>query len=425
MVIDRDRLTDDGAPRRGVPQGNHGHVLLVAGQRALAELFPGVEDDLHRAGATSFDIGADLSTYRFGTVWPPLPTGFRLISLSRPRLELVLRQRIAALPNVVIRDEVAVSGLTGTDGRVAGVVLDDGETVPADLVVDCSGRGGRSDRWLDALGYPAPAVVEVKVGVCYSTRLFRRGPGDLAAGQGIFVLPTPPAEKRIGLVLPIEDDRWLVSLGGWHTPHPPGDPDEFRADAAALPHSAIAELISGAEPLTDVTTFRFPSSRRRRFEQLRILPAGYVAVGDAICSFNPVYGQGMTCAALEALALRSTLERHGGATTEMAREFYRAAALVIVTPWRFAVGGDFAYPETTGPRPFAIDLLNRYSRQVQLASLGSAEIRRTFMSVQHLVAPPKVLFRPLTVAKVLLAARHAPAPAPVTAPVRWGESESR
>jgi 2-polyprenyl-6-methoxyphenol hydroxylase-like FAD-dependent oxidoreductase len=426
IVLDRDHLPDDASPRRGVPQGHQGHILLVAGRRALESLFPGLERELLTAGASSFDLGADFSFYRYGLVWPRMRVGLTLVSLSRPLLELTVRKRVVACANVTVRDRAAVSAVTGGDTGVRGVVLDNGEALPADLVVDCTGRGGRSDRWLAALGYPAPPVAEVKVGVAYATRLFRRRPGDLAgaaAGEvdaqdggqggsaGIFVLPTAPGEKRAGLALPVEGDRWLVSLGGWHIDHPPTEPGDFRRDAAKLPHPAIAGLVASAEPLSDIHTHRFPSSRRRRFEQVRRLPAGYVAVGDAICSFNPVYGQGMTCAALQAIALGSTLDEYGasaGFSAAMARDFYRRAAEIITTPWRFAVGGDFAYPETTGPRPPAVDLLNRYSRQVQLASMVSPEVRRAFTSVQHLVDPPGTLFRPAMVAKVLRAARRAP-----------------
>ncbi len=402
VLLDRDELPDRAEPRRGVPQGRHGHVLLVAGLRALEEMFPGLHDELLAAGAIAFDIGTHLSVYRFGTVWAPMPTGLDIVSLSRPLLELTVRRRVAALPGVMIRDRCAVQRLTSAGDRVTGVVLEGGETVAADLVVDCSGRGSRSGRWLAELGYPAPETLEVKVGVGYGTRLYRREPGrGLGGAAGAFVLPTAPAENRVGLVLPIEGDRWLVSLGGWHLDDLPADEDSFRRDAAALPHPDVADLIAHAEPLTGIATMRFPSSRRRRFERLRRLPGGYVALGDAVCSFNPVYGQGMTCAVLQAQALASTLDRHSLPSAAMSSDFYRAAATVITTPWRFAVGGDFMYPRTTGPRPPGIALFNRYARRVQLAARVSADVRRTFVSVQQLVTPPSVLFRPSMVARVL------------------------
>ncbi|MFI7541586.1 FAD-dependent oxidoreductase [Actinoplanes sp. NPDC049599] len=169
-VLDRDSLAGGGAPRRGVPQGGHGHILLLSGLRELAELFPGLADELVTRGASRFDVGTGLCNYRFGRRRISTPVGRDLTSMSRPLLEAVLRDRVAAEPAVTIRDGVAVTALTGTADAVTGVVLDTGETLAADVVVDCSGRGSRSDRWLAGLGLPAPRQLEVKVGVGYSTR---------------------------------------------------------------------------------------------------------------------------------------------------------------------------------------------------------------------------------------------------------------
>ncbi|HEU4426880.1 MAG TPA: FAD-dependent monooxygenase [Pilimelia sp.] len=406
VLLDRDRLPDTASPRRGAPQTHHAHVLLAAGQRALEQLFPGLHDELVRAGAVPFDPGTDLRFYRYGAVWPAAPAGLRLVSMSRPLLELTLRRRVVALPNVAVRDQVAVAGLTGEDHRVTGVVLDGGEVLPADLVVDCSGRGSRSDRWLSGLGLPAPACLEVKVGIRYATRLYRRKPGDLPDGVGAFVLPTPPHERRVGLILPIEDDRWLVGLGGWHGDQAPADDEGFLRHAQSLPHPAIGTVMARSEPLTDIVSYQFPTSRRRRFERLRTVPAGYLAVGDSMCSFNPVYGQGMTCAALAALALGRTLDRHGDITAAVAREFYRAAAEIVAVPWRFAVGADFAYPQTTGPKPAGLALLNAYSRRLQLVARVDPGVRRTFTAVQHLVTPPSALFTPRMIGTVLRGPRR-------------------
>jgi 2-polyprenyl-6-methoxyphenol hydroxylase-like FAD-dependent oxidoreductase len=258
-----------------------------------------------------------------------------------------------------------VAVVTGQAHRVTGVVLDSGDFLPADLVVDCSGRGSRSDRWLAALG-----------------------------------LPAPPREKLAGIVLPVEGDRWLVGLGGWHSQRAPADAADMLRQARSLPHPAIGDLMTRLEPLTDVVAYGFPTSRRRRFERLRRPPAGYLAAGDAICSFNPVYGQGMTCAALEALALGRALDRQRGVTAALAHDFYREAARVIAVPWRFAVGADFAYPETTGPRPPAVAALNAYSRRLQRVAQVDAAVQRTFTSVQHLLAPPGALFTPAMLVKV-------------------------
>lgn len=400
-VIDRDDVPDGAQPRKGVPQGHHPHVLLAAGQRALGELFPGLHDELVLAGAVPFDPGMDLLIHRYGGVWPRVSVGFQSVSFSRPLLDSALKGRVVRESNVEVRDGVAVSGLRGDATRVTGVVLDNGEALDADLVVDASGRGSRSDRWLSSLGCQTPGPVEIKIGVGYASRFLRREPGFLTHGTGILVLPTPPA-KRAALLLPVEGDRWLVSMGAWHGDFPKDEKD-FVKFAAELPIPTIHDALTAAQPMSDFVSYGFPSSKRRQFENLRRVPAGYVATGDALCSFNPIYGQGMTCAALEALALGRLLDKHGSASSAMAAGFYREAADIIATPWRFAVGGDFAFPETTGPKPRAIGLLNRYSRRIQLAARVDVEARKAFTSVQHLIAPPGILFRPSMVARVLRA----------------------
>ncbi|MEU8235321.1 FAD-dependent monooxygenase [Actinoplanes sp. NPDC048967] len=401
IILDRDLLPADGVPRRGVPQSAHGHILLISGLRVLTELFPGLEDALAEQGASRIDLGSSLCNYRFGRRRARIPTGHHFTSVSRPRLEAILRDLVAADPNVTIRHGVAVTTLAGSAEAVAGVVLDTGETIAADLVVDCSGRGSRSDRWLGDLGLPAPRQLEVKVGVAYATRLYRRAPGQLEDWQAAFVLPDPPREKRSGLVLPIEGDRWLVSLGGWHVGSMPTDPAGFEIYAKSLPDPIVAQLIAEAEPLDDPAPIRFPSSRRRLFEELDRLPAGLVTVGDAVCSFNPIYGQGMTVAAMAAAALGDTLDRHGSVTAAAARDYYRAVAEVIAVPWRFAVGNDFSYPETTGPRPRGVRFSNWYARRLAVATHASPELTDVYLRVQQLLAPPTDLLRPGVVAKVL------------------------
>jgi 2-polyprenyl-6-methoxyphenol hydroxylase-like FAD-dependent oxidoreductase len=403
-VLDRDTLPADSTPRRGVPQSNAPHILLVSGLQELTGLFPGFDEELIAAGGTRIELGSGLCTYRLGRRWPQVPSGYALISISRPKLESLVRDRVAALPEVTVRDQVAVSALTGADGVVTGVVLDTGETLEAALVVDCTGRGARSDRWLAALGLPAPELVEIKVGVAYSTRVYRRSEGDLPGWQAAFTLPTAPAEKATGLAVPIEGDRWLIGMGGWHQSEPATDPASFEAAAKSLPDPIIADLMSHAEPLSDVTVSRFPSSRRRLFERLARLPVGYVALGDAICSFNPIYGQGMTCAAREATALGQALDKYG--RSSFARHYYEATAAIVAIPWGFAVGGDFVYPETTGPRPRGIAARNWFTRRIALASQIDPEINRTFIGVQQLLVPPAVLFEPRFVLRVLRQARR-------------------
>lgn len=413
-VLDRDTLPEEPRTRRGTPHAGHAHALLIRGRRTLQQLFPGLDTELLQAGAVSFDPGRDLVFFQMGAPRIRFDSGMVGISCTRAFLEQRIRQRVRALDRVVVEDRIAVAGLTGTPGRVTGVVLDDGRKIAADLVVDATGRsGGRTDRWLAGLGCQTPRTEQVKVGVGYTTRYFHRPPGDTLEDDALLHLlaAVPPHDKRAAAVFAVEGDRWIVTLGGWHGTHAPVDPAGFEKFAAELPDGRIAELLSRAEPLDsgDAEKFTYPAARRRRFEHLRQPPAGYVAIGDAICSFNPLYGQGMTTATLEALALGECLDRAGGATSAMAREYYRRAAKVIDTPWQLATGGDFFYPETTGPKAFGTDLVNRYVKQVLRATHTSVGAHRVMVDVQHMLAPPTAILRPDRVVRWLLAARRSPA----------------
>jgi 2-polyprenyl-6-methoxyphenol hydroxylase-like FAD-dependent oxidoreductase len=337
VLLDRDRLPDEPVPRRGVPQGEQPHVLLTAGRHALGRLFPDLVDELVAAGAADFDPGMDLSFHRWGATWSRVPTKQRLVVCSRPLLEHTIRRRVAGLPGVEFLDGTAVAALVGGDGRVTGVRRDDGETMDTDLVVDCTGKASPSNRWLAALGFPVPRVSEVAIGLGYATRLYRRSPGDLADARAVLVLPSPPDEVRAGVALQIEGDRWIISLAGWHDGFP-RDQEAFDRYARELPHPGIAGLLERCEPLTGLAVYQFPASRRRHFEKLREHPVGYLALGDAVCSFNPIYGQGMTCAALEAVELGALLDRYGAVTPALSADWYRRVATVIATPWQFAAG---------------------------------------------------------------------------------------
>lgn len=411
-VIDRDTLPDEPRDRRGVPQGCHAHALLISGRMKLEELFPGLTDQLIAGGAVPFDPGSDLLFHQMGAFRIRFPSGMLGISLTRAFLEVTVRQRVAALHNVQIRHETAVNGLTGVTGRVTGVELDGGENLAADLVVDATGRGGgRADRWLEQLGCPPPKVETVKIDVGYTTQLLRREPGDTLPGGALLCLmaATPPHDKRAAAAFAVEGDRWVVTLGGWHKAHAPTDPEGFAAFASGLPDRLFADLIARSEPLADIEYRQFATSRRRYFERLRQLPAGYVALGDAICSFNPLYGQGMTVATFEAIELGRCLDRLGAATAEMARRYYRAAGKVIETPWQMATGGDFMYPETSGPSAPGTSLINRYVKRVMLATHTSVAAHRVMLEMQHLLAPPTAILRPATIVRSIRAARRSPA----------------
>jgi 2-polyprenyl-6-methoxyphenol hydroxylase-like FAD-dependent oxidoreductase len=404
-VLDRDELPADVRPRRGVPQGRQAHALLAGGARAIAELFPGIMDEFVADGAALLDFN-DGTWFQAGGYRARSLIERKVISASRPFLEAGIRRRVAALPNVRFETGVAVSGLEADGHRVRGVRVDDGSrVVTADLVVDCSGRGSQAPQWLEQIGFPAPEVVKVGCNVRYATMLLRRRPTDL---DGTFAVSigSPPRGKRAGFLLPIEGDRWIAAIGSSFGAPSATTESEFREIAASLPSPELSDVLAVAEPLTPVATHRMASSLRRRYEKLRRAPAGFVVLGDAVCSFNPVYGQGMTSAVLQAVELGRCVDRHGTGRG-LFRAFARAAAEVVDNPWRIAVGADFAYPECTGPKPPGTDLINRYMGRVLLAAQVSPEINTAMIVVQNLLAPPSMLLSPRMIPTVLRAARVA------------------
>jgi 2-polyprenyl-6-methoxyphenol hydroxylase-like FAD-dependent oxidoreductase len=405
-VLDRDTLPVRPGARKGVPQGRHAHALLSAGQKTLAELFPGLADELRADGAAQINFNEG-RWYQAGGYRARVNMDRTAISASRPLLEHHVRGRVAALPNVTIMSGVSVDGLLYDGRRVRGVQVCHNDTLSGmtgDLVVDCSGRSSRAATWMDQIGYPSPTVDHVRCDLTYGTRIFRRTPGDMDATFAV-TIESPPHGTRASFVMPIENDRWIVTLAD-RFGAPATDERSFRSFAVGLPAPETSEVVTRAEPLSPLMTHRQVSSQRRRYEKLRRVPAGFVALGDSICSFNPLYGQGMSSAALQAKVLGEVLARFDAGDDRLPKRFYRQAAKVIATPWKIAVGADFAYPETTGPKPFGTDLMNRYLARVLVAARGSADVNGAMLQVQQLTAPPSSLVRPTTVRAVRKAARQ-------------------
>jgi 2-polyprenyl-6-methoxyphenol hydroxylase-like FAD-dependent oxidoreductase len=404
-VLDRDDLPAGYETRKGVPQGRHAHAILAGGARAIDELFPGIMGELVAGGAGLLDFN-DGFWFQAGGYRAKNLIQRTVISASRPFLEGHVRERVSALPNVEIRSGCAVERLLAPGDRVRGVRVFDGHTttdLDADFVVDCSGRASQAGHWLAGLGFPAPAVDEVRCDMRYATMILRRSPSDLD-GTFAITIESPPSGKRAAILVPIEGDRWMLTMGASFGEPVPADEDEFRAAVATLPAGDISRVLDRAEVLAPVAHHRLVTSKRRRYERLRRVPAGFVALGDAVCSFNPIYGQGMSSAVLQAVALGDCVTAHDN-DQDLVRAFYARAAKVIATPWSIAVGADFAYPECRGPKPVGTDLVNRYMRKVLIAARVSPEVNTAMILVQNLVAPPSTLFKPSLMLKVRRAAR--------------------
>jgi|FLYL01.1.fsa_nt_gi 2-polyprenyl-6-methoxyphenol hydroxylase-like FAD-dependent oxidoreductase len=409
-IIERDTLPPLGEHRKGVPQGRHTHALLPSGQSVLDRFFPGLTNDLNSMGAPLIHRD-NLRWYDGGGYHCRLPRDDQAgIGVSRPLLEGYVRQRLRALSNVAIVERCDALGLitSGNGTRVVGLRTlsrEPGsaeEVLEADLTVDASGRGSRTPRWLEELGYQPPEEELITVDFGYMTRLYRRSPDDLGGAKVLVVAPTLEERRRGarfgGVMVAQEGDRWTITLGAYAGAFPPGDEEGFLAAARSLPAPDIYEIVSKNEPLSDFMRYQFPANQRRRYEKLARFPEGFLVFGDAICSFNPVYGQGMSVAALEAIDLQLALR---GGLDGLWRRFFLRAAKTIDNPWQIVATGDLRNPEVQGKRTRSMQFINWYMSRLHVAARRDPAVASAFNRVASLQAPPASVMRPGIALRVL------------------------
>ncbi|WP_043097997.1 FAD-dependent oxidoreductase [Kallotenue papyrolyticum] len=408
-LIERDAFPPMGKNRKGVPQGRHTHALLLRGGSILEGMFPGLTADLMAQGAPLLDRPEkELIWFDGGGYHARFTNGDGrngALCVSRPLLEGYVRQRLMALPNVKAIEQCDALGLVPSErrSRVRGVRLlrraegSAEEVLEADLVVDASGRGSRAPRWLEEMGYPPPEEEQVTINLAGVTRLYRRHPGHLN-GAKVVVITLSPTLKRGAVMLAQEGERWTLTLIGFAGDSPPRDDEGFLAFARSLPVPEIYAVIKDAEPLSDFLPYRVRANQRHRYERLTRFPEGFLIIGDALCSFNPIYGQGMSVAAMEALDLQHEL-RQG--TEGLWRRFFRRAARSIDIPWQIVIGGDLRFPEAEGRRTTSIRFINAYMERLHRAAHRDPTVARAFNDVATLLAPPQSLMRPGIMWRVL------------------------
>ncbi len=402
-IVDRDRLPVGTDHRPGVPQDRHLHLLLPSGVEALETLFPGLLEELCAGGATAGDtdrIRMCLNGHRLA----PAHTGHRVVFASRPFVEAHVRRRVCEERRISVRDNVRIVGLAVSDdrGRVEGVELaasngGDPEVLPAEVVVDCTGRRSPVPSWLAELRHRPPEVEELDVQVRYATRRYELPDGVLDGDHHVLVGPTP-AGPRGGAMTYVEDGTWLVTLFAMAGDRAPADGASFERFAEELPIPDIHEAIGAGRAIDDPAPYRFPANRRLRYERLDDLPGGLLVAGDAVCSFNPIYGQGMSVAAMEAQLLQARLR---AGTCPSARAWFRDVATVIDTAWQLAIGSDLAVEAVEGRRPLSTRILNRYLARLQAAATDDPRLTSRLTRVVGLVDPPSRLLWPTTVASVV------------------------
>lgn len=442
-IYDRDMLPDAPAARPCVPQGRQAHGLHARGVSALDELLPGFRDEMLAAGGVDGDVLADIHWYLDGRLARRAPAGLRGIGMTRRGLERMIRSRVEKLPGVKIVARRGVDGLVVEGEKVAGVCLrpvtrDDPANQPAsgpvqivlaDLVVDAAGRGSRTPAWLAELGYPQPRESRLPVDLVYVTRHYRRLPGQLGGITGVAVVPYP-GHRRGAALIGQEGDQWVLTLAGMLGEDPPTDDEGMLAYASSLVGPEIASVMRASGALDSPAKMRFPASVRRHYDKLDRMPSGLIVMGDALCSLNPVYAQGMTVSALQALALRKALADSGrrkeaggnprtrarrAGTGQLEKRFFRAAGKLVSAAWAMSVAGDLRFPEVEGKRRPADRLVNAYLTQLRAAASVDPEVGRVFVRVANMVDRPSRLLSPAVIARVFLAAGERGAARPLSA----------
>ncbi|HZY41724.1 MAG TPA: FAD-dependent monooxygenase [Anaerolineae bacterium] len=399
-VLDRDTLPDGPEPRKGVPQATHVHVLLRRGMLILEDLLPGLDTELAQAGAPLINWTSDFVNFTPAGWGPRFPSTLTTRACSRGLLEYAVRRRVAARPNITFEARREAIGLLTNDDRssVTGVhIIDRDRTsdarsdLPGDLVVDASGRTSHVLDWLIESGYTAPAETIIDSHLGYATRAYRRPPYFAADWRVMIIRARPPYGTRGGLIYPIEHDRWLVNLCGAGDERPPTDGQAFLEFTRTIIHPAVYEAIKDAEPLSPVYGYQRTENRWRHYEQLTRWPENFVVLGDAAYAFNPIYGQGMTVAGLEAQALDRSLR-----TAQGCLDFQKSLAKVVRLPWLLATTEDSRVPGVeVNERSGRLDvLLRRYIDEVVWQTSDDAVTFETFMRISHLIAPPGRLMQP-------------------------------
>ncbi|MFG2004462.1 FAD-dependent oxidoreductase [Spirillospora sp. NPDC048911] len=397
-VVERDRFPDAAAFRPGLGQARHLHVLWSRGLEIAEQLFPGLEDELRTAGVPDIRVPADL-LWLTPAGWRRRFESTRLLTFSRDLLDWTIRSRLAKNGDLQVLDGKEAIGLVADNGTVTGLrvrergTTEPGEPLTADLIIDATGRSSKTPEWLEDLGYPAPRRTLIDPQLGYASRNYAIPAGFDPGWKALYLQARAPG-TRTGALFPQEGGRWIVSLFGCGRDFPPTDEDGFLEFAKSLRSPLLYEAIREAEPLTPIVSYRRTSNVRHHYERMSRWPERFMTMGDSLCAFNPLYGQGMSVAAKSALTLDACL-RDAGDLDGLARRFHRRVVKNAAGPWLVATGEDLRYDTTQGASAgLQTRILNRYVDRVQALANVDQRVCDRLISVLSLHAQPQSLFMP-------------------------------
>ena len=414
-IIERDVAPEASQFRRGVPQARHPHILLKGGELVLEELFPGLRQELFDGGALPINMGFEMEWFFQGQWREKYSSPMVNVACSRPLLESAIHARLEAHPKVTFIQENEVVGLLLDESKthVAGVrtrsrISQTISDLQASLVVDASGRDSETPRWLEELGFPVPTETSVTSKPGYATRIYAIPKDFPGTWKAIYIQPSAPKHTRGAVIVAMEGNRWHVTMCGMAGDYPPTTEESFLEFAKSLPDQRIYAAIKDATPLSPVWSFRRGENRLRHYDQLDRYLEGFLVFGDAVYALNPVYGQGMTVAALGAMAMNRCLQEQHNASPDgnldgLAKSFQKRLAAVIAGPWQMATGEDRRWnvDENITPPDFPTRMLQNYMVKLLRVALIDRSVSEAFFKVQQMTAPPTLFFRPDILWKVL------------------------
>lgn len=401
LVLEPDYIGSGIAARKGTPQANHVHGLLKGGGDALTEIFPGLPEHLEQAGAVPCNFSKEVRWY-INEKWMPRFEGSLTIYFqTRPLLENCIREEVKALPNVELIHQCRVEDFLLDEARRRVTAVDvryengDRETISGDFFVDAMGRGSFFPRWLKREGFGEVPQDRIKVNLGYASCLLEL-PDETRDWKSVLIYPKGPSEIRGSTLVRVENGKWLLTLAGYHNEHPPADIEGFLAFAKSLPQPDIYDAVKNAKIISDIRLHRFPHGQWRHYDELPAFPLGILPVGDTNTSLNPLFGQGMSVAALSVRALAQEIEGTNTDNLEsmayLKNSYFKELRRIFATPWDLALGQDFRYPETIGKKPFGLKLKNSLKSIIMGSS--SIEIIEKFYQIVHLVEKERALYNP-------------------------------
>jgi flavin-dependent dehydrogenase len=406
IILERDNEPEGPSSRNGAPQGEHLHALLHAGEYGLEELFPGITEKFYDSGAVQINSTIDLAWFHHGAWKIRYDGGYKTTLQTRPHLEWHIEQYINQIPNVVIRYNQIVQDLLyrETDNRITGVQLKNGSLL-GDLVVDASGVSSLSSKWLQKRGTPVPEE-KVEINLSYISKQYQLNGNQERDWKIKMVYPNPPQEKIGGTISSVEKNRYIVTIMGYHNAI--NDREALKSDngflelTKKLPRLDIYETIKTATPITKTALYRIPHIVWKRFDKMENVPDGIVFIGDTICRIDPVFGQGMSIAIQEALALQKLLQTYNRKRDKVPKTFHKKVAKIISPIWNMVITEDFRYPATDGKKPFGLFIQQWYAKKIFLLSTKNQEVYDAFVKVMNLVRPITSLMTPSIIKSVFI-----------------------